>query len=127
MPAAPMTWPWVTLKPHCTKMALRCAYEGLETRAMIDHDHVAIAVAVRAGVDHHAAIGGVDVVAQFSGEIDAEVVALRGVIEAGQDSAGRSDTRTCPYPIAPPVTGAQAPEPPTCAEAGLSRVMPSGS
>ena len=59
LPMAPITPPWYTLCPQPTLYA-QVGVEGLPAVAVVDHDHVAVAPVIPAGVDHHAVIGGVD-------------------------------------------------------------------
>ncbi len=63
--------------------------EGLEAGAMVDHDHVAVTIAVRACIHDDAAIGGIDIVAELGSQVNCQMVRLRRVIDSRRDNAGR--------------------------------------
>ena len=47
------------------KYRTQVSIQGLEAGAVVDHDHVAVAVAVCPCIDYYTAVRGIDVVAQL--------------------------------------------------------------
>ena len=69
---------FATTHKDLTLMGIQC----LESVAMINHGHIAITKIIPASINDHAAIGGINVIAQIGGQINGQMIGLNGIIKA---------------------------------------------